>query len=389
MAQFVERSRTQQPRSQSFLLYLLLAVVLALAAGLMSFGWRQSALFLVGTLFGLTLYHASFGFASAYRRLVVHGDGQGVLAQVLMLALATVLFAPILIGGGGRGALAPVAVQGALGAVLFGVGMQLGSGCACGTLYTIGGGSSMMVLTLLTFGTGSFLGTLTNGFWQGLPKTEAVSLIGLWGWGGAALQLGLLGLLGLGLWRWQTHFWEIPPGWSQRPNWRSLLYGPWSLAVGGIVLALLNTLTLLLAGRPWGVTWGFTLWSAKLATLLGWNPASSEFWSQDSIAEVLQASVFADVTSVMNFGIVLGAALAAAIAGQLTLRQPPSRPAVLAALVGGLLMGYGAWLAFGCNVGAYFSGIASTSLHGWLWIAFALLGTALGVRLRPLFQLAN
>jgi hypothetical protein len=40
------------------------------------------------------------------------------------------------------------------------------------------------------------------------------------------------------------------------------------------------------------------------------------------------------------------------------------------------MMGYGAWLAFGCNVGAYFSGIASTSLHGWLWIACALLGTA-------------
>jgi uncharacterized membrane protein YedE/YeeE len=199
----------------------------------------------------------------------------------------------------------------------------------------------------------------------------------------------LLGLLGLGLWRWQTHFFGVPLGLIQPPTWRSLLYGPWSLVAGGIALALLNTFTLLLAGRPWGVTWGFTLWSAKLATLLGWNPATSEFWSQESISEVLQASVFADVTSVMNFGIVLGAALAAAIAGQLTVKRPPSRLAVVAALIGGLLMGYGAWLAFGCNVGAYFSGIASTSLHGWLWIAFALLGTTLGVRLRPLFQLAN
>ena len=389
MAQLADRSRAQLPRSQSFLLYFLLAVVFAFAAGLASFGWRHSALFLVGTLFGLTLYHASFGFASSYRRLVVHGDGQGVLAQVLMLALATVLFAPILIGGVGRGAVAPVAVQGAIGALLFGVGMQLGSGCACGTLYTIGGGSSMMLFTLLTFGTGSFLGTLTNGFWQGLPKVEAVSLIGLWGWGGVALQLGLLGLLGLWLWRWQSQSSGATLGLSPWPSWRSLLYGPWSLVVGGIALALLNTLTLLLAGRPWGVTWGFTLWSAKLATGLGWDPATSEFWSQSHIAAVLQANVFADVTSVMNFGIVLGAALGAAIAGKLTMRQPPSRRALLAALIGGLLMGYGAWLAFGCNVGAYFSGIASTSLHGWLWIAFALVGTTLGVRLRPLFQLSN
>jgi uncharacterized membrane protein YedE/YeeE len=54
----------------------------------------------------------------------------------------------------------------------------------------------------------------------------------------------------------------------------------------------------------------------------------------------------------------------------------------LVALVGGLLLGYGARLAFGCNVGAYFSGIASTSLHGWVWLAGALLGTPIGVMLR-------
>ena len=44
-------------------------------------------------------------------------------------------------------------------------------------------------------------------------------------------------------------------------------------------------------------------------------------------------------------------------------------------------MGYGARLAFGCNIGALFSGIASGSLHGWLWMAAALAGTALGVPL--------
>ena len=59
----------------------------------------------------------------------------------------------------------------------------------------------------------------------------------------------------------------------------------------------------------------------------------------------------------------------------------------LAAAIGGLLMGYGARLAFGCNVGAYFSGIASGSLHGWLWFAAGLVGSYLGIRLRPLFRL--
>jgi uncharacterized membrane protein YedE/YeeE len=352
------------------------ALVAALVLGVGGFGWRQSALALVGTLFGFTLYHASFGFASSYRALLVRGDGRGVLAQVLMLALATLLFAPLLISGIGRGALAPVALQGVIGAFLFGIGMQLGSGCACGTLYTIGGGSSMMLFTLLTFSTGSFLGSLSNGVWQQLPRLEPVSLLQLWGWPGVVAQLLVLAVLALWLWKRQR----------QAP---AAQQGSWSLVTGAVVLALLNALTVVLAGRPWGVTWGFTLWAAKVAHLLGWDPATSSLWQQERFASALQASVFADVTSVMNIGIVLGAASAAALAGKLSLRRPPSPQAVLAALVGGVMMGYGSWLAFGCNVGAYFSGIASTSLHGWLWIAFALVGTAVGVRLRPWFSLAN
>ncbi|PLW72842.1 hypothetical protein C0036_10430, partial [Streptomyces sp. DJ] len=58
-------------------------------------------------------------------------------------------------------------------------------------------------------------------------------------------------------------------------------------------------------------------------------------------------------------------------------------------VVGGVLMGIGARMAGGCNIGAYLAGIASGSLHGWIWGAVALLGTWAGLRLRPLFGLAN
>ena len=52
-------------------------------------------------------------------------------------------------------------------------------------------------------------------------------------------------------------------------------------------------------------------------------------------------------------------------------------------------MGIGARLAGGCNIGAYLAGIASGSLHGWMWGAVALPGTWVGLRLRPLFGLGN
>jgi uncharacterized protein len=386
-------NRLQPP--QLAIVLLVLSILTAGATALSLFGWRQSVLFLIGSLFGISLYHASFGFASAYRKLFVYGEVKAVLSQVLMLIISTLLFAPILITGSvfGQdviGAVSPVAMHGAIGAFLFGIGMQLGSGCACGTLYTIGGGSSMMLLTLLTFGMGSFGASLTGNLWAGLPQTEPLSFIKLWGWGGVAVQLLMLLLIAYALWLWDR---RANLGSQLQPNpqltLRSLLYGPWSLGFGAVALAMLNWLTLLIAGRPWGVTWGFTLWTAKMAQALGWNPATSEFWSQGVGAQALSRSVFADVISVMNFGIVLGAALAAALAGQLALKPPASRLAVAAALIGGLLMGYGARLAFGCNVGAYFSGIASTSLHGWLWIVFALAGTGLGIRMRSIFHLSN
>jgi len=58
-------------------------------------------------------------------------------------------------------------------------------------------------------------------------------------------------------------------------------------------------------------------------------------------------------------------------------------------VIGGLLLGYGSRIAFGCNIGAFFSGVASTSLHGWVWIAAAIPGTVVGVFIRPWFGLDN
>ena len=64
----------------------------------------------------------------------------------------------------------------------------------------------------------------------------------------------------------------------------------------------------------------------------------------------------------------------------------PAR-AWLAVAVSGLLLGYASRLAYGCNVGAFFSGIATGSLHGWVWFAAAFVGSMLGLRLRPVLGL--
>ena len=355
---------------------------------------RLGALFLVGGFLGVTLYHAGFGFTSAYRAAILRRDVSGVTAQLAMLALAMLLFAPVLaqgevFGRGVGGAVAPVGVQVAVGSFLFGIGMQLGGGCGSGTLFTIGGGSTRMVITLAAFCAGAFQGSLDLAFWSGLPSLGSVSLARELGWGIALpLQLAVLLAVWLGLRMWaggapQKPLWER--GWGRE----RLLGGPWPLLLGAGLLAVLNWLTLVIAGHPWTITWAFTLWGAKAATALGWDPAASAFWTGGFQKAALGRSILGDVTSVMDIGIVAGALTAAGLAGRFRpMLRIPWRSAA-AALIGGLLLGYGARLAFGCNIGAFFSGVASTSLHGWLWIVCALAGTWIGVRLRPLFGLPD
>jgi hypothetical protein len=166
-----------------------------------------------------------------------------------------------------------------------------------------------------------------------------------------------------------------------------LLQGPWPLVGAGVLLALLNVATLLVAGHPWSVTYGFGLWGAKVAQAVGVPVASWEFWTWPGQVTALNRSVLFDITSVMNFGIILGAALAAGLAGKFAPKAKVPFLSFLAAAIGGVLMGYGARLSFGCNIGALFSGIASGSVHGWLWFACAFVGSLGGVALRPLFGL--
>ncbi len=132
----------------------------------------QPVLLILGLLLGYTLFHARFGFTSAFRRLASVGNGQALRAHMLMLGVAVTLFAPILafglsfFGTGAAGYVAPVGISVLVGAFMFGIGMQLGGGCASGTLYAVGGGRTVMLITLLFFIVGATVGAAHLPFGQ-------------------------------------------------------------------------------------------------------------------------------------------------------------------------------------------------------------------------------
>ena len=352
-------------------------------------GGNMAALAVVGALMGLTLYHASFGFTAAWRRFTSTGDGQGLRAQMLMLGLAVVLFFPALAAGElfGRqvwGFVMPVGVSVIVGAFIFGIGMQLGGGCGSGTLFTVGGGSTRMLLTLFFFIVGSVVAIGHLPFWYGLPNIGGVSVItGLGLWPALLLHLVLFaGIAALTLGVERRRGVTRPP--ATAADW---LKGPWPIFAGAVALALLNFATLWLAGRPWGITSPFVLWGGKGLDAMGADLGAWHNWG--GMMGAVERSVLFDVTSVMNFGIVLGAMAAAGLAARFKPRLTLSAGDIASAVIGGLLLGYGARLAFGCNIGAFFSGIASGSLHGWVWLIAAFAGSIVGVRLRPLFGLSR
>ena len=349
-------------------------VVLAL------FGWllwsvssRQALLLLVGVGLGWGLAAARFGFTTGWRILVEQRDPSGVYGQIILLALLAAVSMPMLAHfPETHAALGPPSISLLVGAFVFGLCMQIADGCGSGTLYKAGLGVPLNMGILPLFALGSFLGSVHLNGWLALGATEPVGLVQSFGATGALLAtLAALTMVAVAVGLWS----------GQRFSLRRM---PRRWVGGAVVLALFAALNLLIAGQPWGVVYGFGLWAAKGATALGlFDPTQNAFWSDPGHAQRLSQTLLLDVTSITNIGILAGALWVAPRRPQDA--KPLTGQQWLIGLAAGFIMGYSSRLAFGCNVGAMVSGISTGSLHGWIWVPMAFLGTLIGIRVRRRF----
>jgi uncharacterized protein len=373
----------------------LLAGLFYAAAATPGNDWRMPALAVTGGLIGFVLYRASFGFSAAFRSLIEERNPYAFRAHAVMIGLAGAAFLPMTAAGEFLGfkTFGPATTIGPsfmLGALLFGIGMQIGGGCASGTLFGLGGGNLKLAGTLLGFVLGSVVGASHMEFWWSLPAVEPVVIQSAFGlWPALALQGAALGLI---YWL-ATRFGRAPAvdrAEARMPLAQRLAAGRWPLMWGAVALALLNIATLVLSSRPWGETSAFVLWGSKLGDALGLTDAAFWlYWQRPGYTEALDAAILTDVTSVMDLAIPLGAAFAAALSGAFRLGFGGGLRPWSGAIFGGLLMGYGARLSNGCNISAYFSSLAAGNASGWLWLAVALAGCWIGLKLRPLFALGR
>src|SRR5216117_1340911 len=147
----------------------------------------------------------------------------------------------------------------------------------------------------------------------------------------------------------------------------AVLFGrPWSIWGSAVLVATVNVF-LFAFDRPWTASDGMRNWGDWVLTGLG------IVRRPDLLVPWLYSG------SLLNGGVLLGGLVAALLSSEFAIRLPP-RGELAQGAIGGLLMGVGAVLAFGCNIGGFFSATSALSLAGLGMMLGLGAGAFLGLR---------
>lgn len=253
-----------------------------------------------------------------------------------------------------------------VGGLVFGVGMVFAAGCASGTTYRVGEGmmgSLVAAFGLLTGALMTAVGVLVD-VKTALQSTIIGTKLTLFGEFGAITPILMLivGIIGMAL---MFYFWAWP-ALKKRKGEPLIKFDrfvdatfkkayPWW--VTGILIGLI-------------LTAGFVASNGVIGITGGWKNIS-DFLTTATVTEL-------GWTGFIILGIIFGSFLSAIIAKEFKFRVPKEGFTILKQYFGGILMGFGAVVASGCNVTNILGGVPQLSLHsivvgaciiGGCWIA--------------------
>ncbi|KJT44925.1 putative inner membrane protein [Salmonella enterica subsp. enterica serovar Heidelberg str. 579083-19] len=159
----------------------------------------------------------------------------------------------------------------------------------------------------------------------------------------------------------------------------------WAPAPAVIAAGILSTYYFGITGTFWAVTGEFTRWGGQILQLFG---VHAEQWGYYKLIH-LEGTPLTRIDGMMILGMFGGCFAAALWANNVKLRMPRSRIRIVQAVVGGMIAGFGARLAMGCNLAAFFTGIPQFSLHAWFFALATAIGSWFGARftLLPIFRI--
>src|SRR5471030_1686519 len=245
----------------------LAATAILIALVLLDGQGASATLILVGFGLGIAFLKAEFSFTASWRRFLTRGEAGGLLGGLIVIAIAALVIVPVAaLKPNFGGAIAPLGPSLLIGAFVFGIGMQLANGCGSGTLYTAGGGSGRMLIALFCFVVGSVFGSLSLPAalaLGGIDPVLASDYLGPWG-GLAATLISIALAAGIGVAIAKRR------GASFTPSPR--------IVFGAILIGLLSIAVFAAGHHPWSVTFGYTLWGAKIANAFGYDFSHVAFW---------------------------------------------------------------------------------------------------------------
>jgi uncharacterized membrane protein YedE/YeeE len=296
-----------------------------------------------------------------------------------------------------------------IGAFIFGIGMMFAGGCASGTLTDLGEGYARAAVTLVFFCLGSVAGVahldilkpsiLGTGFKFYFPDHFGY----IWS---VVIFLIFYAIIYLLVMKYEskrkkegTYTIENYEGWEKPleatdefkilspSTYHTLFVKRWSFYTGGALLSALFIAMLASTGKNWGVTTEFTYWGGRMLRLVGVDLSGIGFFTSDKVVNIMNHGILDNAASVRNIGIIFGTIIASLLAGGLEMKKHVGLKTNIVYIVGGLFMGYGARLASGCNIGAFYSALSQMSLSGIVFGSFLILGGIVGLKMVDKFKL--
>ncbi len=347
---------------------------------------------LLGAGLGIVFERGRFCFFCILRDYIEYRNSGPIYALLAALAVSGVGYAIVLgafLPNPFIGRLAPDAHIGPVSWALlaaglaFGVGMALSGACISGHLYRLGEGYSRAPLALIGSVLGFGVGFLTwNPLYLATIASAPVPWLPAWmGYGAAlAVHLLLLGVLALVLLR---RIPELPARPARVLNLTylhdKLLRERWNPLVTGSLVGIIGVIAYLRI-EPLGVT--SQLGSLARTTLHSMDLLPSRLNGLDSFAgcATLIVQTISD-NGLLITGLVFGSLSTALLAKRFQITRLTLSGSV-SALLGGILMGWGAMIGLGCTVGTLLSGIAAFAPSGWVFAAAMFGGVWIGIKLR-------
>jgi hypothetical protein len=314
---------------------------------------------IIGVLFGFALQRGRFCMNSAIRDAILLRDN--TLMKSVAIAVLVQMFGFAIMSMANLITINPKPLfWGAqlIGGFIFGIGMVLAGGCASGVTYRVGEGmiGSMSAVVGLAIG-----GTLTAmGFLKPIKDAlqtstkvgeSALTLSGILGLGYIPVALILSVVIGA-VWYFMARNNQedkVSGSLSEKVFKKGWAWLPTGIAIG--VVGMLAYFSSGQAGSnyPLRITSGWIAW-----------------------VKLIMPSVDAKLNwdAYLILGIIVGALIAALIAGEFKFRFP-GWGTMGQTFLGGLLMGFGAVTAAGCNVTHILSGLPQLSI-GSLWAAISI-----------------